>query len=236
MGRSAHKGRHLDTAIGAHDSDRAGQSNGSKAKRQGVLSPGVRLKAGAATPVATVPLINTPIYGGERVPTKTLTLLRNLCKANKLWVDPFLFLSRARRNRVPPAISWRVGRLGVPKSRNDPATCVAFRLRQKVVIPLPVCVGSEIRMFPRFPDNPYVTLLPGLMLHRVVLFRIRVDLSDRRLSGDPPMLLQVPDMRDVLMRTLVVRLVDTCYLMLCHMLYLAFISNLHWTPRATMRH
>jgi hypothetical protein len=99
---------------------------------------------------------------------------------------------------------------------NDPATSVAFRLRKQVVIPFSICMCPQVGVLSRFSHNTDVAFIAGRPVNRVELVDIAIDLVNRRLPGHAPFRFKVANVRDVFVRTLMMRLVNTSYLMFCH--------------------
>ncbi len=98
----------------------------------------------------------------------------------------------------------------------DDAAFVANSLRQEVVVPFAVGMGAKERRLAMFPNYTDVALLPGADLDCVELIRFIVNPHNRILASDPPLLREIPDVRDVFVGTFTVRLVDTSYMIFWH--------------------
>jgi len=70
-------------------------------------------------------------------------------------------------------------------------------LRQQIVVPFPVSVSPQIRIFSRFSYNADVTLFPCRSINRVKLIDSVVNLVNRRFSRNTPMLGEISNVRDM---------------------------------------
>jgi hypothetical protein len=91
-------------------------------------------------------------------------------------------------------------------------------LRQQIVIPLSVRVCPQIRVLSRFSDNADVAFPSRHVLDRIVAAEIIVNLMNCCFPRDTPLLRKITDMRDVLVRTLMLGFVNASHMMLVHSL------------------
>src|ERR1017187_6512549 len=115
----------------------------------------------------------------------------------------------ARHSRTRP--------LSASSGRNQLARAVAFGQREKVVLPLPVRVSSQIRGFVAIAaDHADIHFLACGAVDRVIGFLFGLDAPDGFLACHPPVISRLADVRDVLMRAHPVWLVDAGNLEFLH--------------------
>jgi len=95
------------------------------------------------------------------------------------------------------------------------ATSITLWLCEQIVIPFSVGVRSQIGHFPRIPDNAHFASLARPALNRVKPFSFCFDSSDGVFPRHSPYPL-ISDVRYMLVRTQMMRFVDTCYFIFFH--------------------
>jgi hypothetical protein len=102
------------------------------------------------------------------------------------------------------------------KLLHDSASAVALGLRQQIVIPFSICIRTQVRLLSSFSNDAYVALFAGGFVNRVELVDISFDLLNCRFSGETPLLRKIPNVSDIVVRALTIRLVDACDFVFCH--------------------
>jgi hypothetical protein len=98
----------------------------------------------------------------------------------------------------------------------DPATAVALGLREQIVIPFSICMGSQVRLLSSLLNNSDIAFFAGHSINRIVLVNVGFDFVYCRFSSDTPLLYKIANMCDVFVCALMVRLVDACNVLFCH--------------------
>lgn len=80
---------------------------------------------------------------------------------------------------------------------DDLAVGTALALRQKVVVPFAICMGAQIWGFASLAHDTDVDALSSGFVHRVERLGFGVDARDRRLTRETPLVIGVPNVRDV---------------------------------------
>jgi hypothetical protein len=93
---------------------------------------------------------------------------------------------------------------------------VALGLREEIVVPLSVRMGLQIGNFSGLANDANFRTLPRGQIDGVEGIRFRVDPPDGRFAGDLPLVRDVPDMGDVLVRAKATRLRDAGDLIFAH--------------------
>ena len=93
---------------------------------------------------------------------------------------------------------------------------ITFWLRQEIIVPFAVRIGPKIWSFICFSNDAHITFAACDAINRVELILLSINLQNGLFTGHPPFIRQISDVRDVLMRTWVMRLVDTGDLVFCH--------------------
>ena len=83
----------------------------------------------------------------------------------------------------------------------------------------------QIGHLAQLPDYANQAGLAGSPINRVVAVDVVFDFINSRFSRYAPFFTQIPNMSDVFVRALMVRLVDTGYVSRCHMLLLSFVAT-----------
>ena len=78
-------------------------------------------------------------------------------------------------------------------------------------------MGSQIGSFSRFPYNRNETRLARSFIKRVILIDAVINFVNGPLFCYAPSLFQITDVRNVLVRALMVRLIDASHFVCCHM-------------------
>jgi len=99
---------------------------------------------------------------------------------------------------------------------SDSATAVALGLREQVVIPFSICMSSQVGLLSSLLNNSDIAFFAGHSINRIVLVNVGFDFEYCSFPRDTPPLCKIANMCDVLVCTLMMRLVDACNVLFCH--------------------
>lgn len=100
---------------------------------------------------------------------------------------------------------------------NNFASSTTFRLRQKVVVPLAICVCSQIGHFSGYPNYADLRSFSSLLIDGVIPLGFCLNSLNRFFTRQTPLNGGISDMRDVLVRAVAVRLRNAVDFKLFHL-------------------